>query len=519
MSEVVIYVAGALFLVALSFVIGYFMARRYYTQATSQKDAEQYNKLEMENSLNEQTIATQGTQISKLESQHKELQTKFEYGENAVKDLTANKAQNEQKVAGLEETLENIKEEKRQLTLKLETANEKISSLEIANRQQKTELNAETEKIKELKLQFEHQKNELKKEFRVVSEEIIKERQELLNKKNEENIGSMLKPLSEKIDNFQKRVNEVHTDTVKGNTNLEAEIKKVTELGLKMGKDASNLTSALKGSPQQLGAWGEVQLERTLEISGLMKGTHYEVQSTFKDQEGSRKQTDFLINLPGDKHIIIDSKVSLIDYEKAVSATNEDEQKGSMDAHVRAVKKHIDDLSKKDYTNIIGVHSPSFVLMFMPIEPAYIEVLKYDKDLFNYGRRKNIILVSHTTLIPILSTVSNLWILDKSNKEVREVSEKAGDIYNSVCTVAERFSKLGNTLGRASKDYNEVVTAIAGQQGLQGKVERFTQLSSKVSKNMPKIDTQHFDYETSRLNAQPIAIEKSDETLEDNIEE
>ena len=184
--------------------------------------------------------------------------------------------------------------------------------------------------------------------------------------------------------------------------------------------------------------------------------------------------------------------------------------------HVKSVKKHIDDLASKDYTNLVGVRSPSFVLMFMPIEPAYIDALKSNKGLFDYGYEKGIVLVSHTTLIPILRTVSNLWMMERSNEEAREISDKAGEIYNQVCTVAERLYKLGGTLNTVSTHYNNTVTALVGSQGLHGKVERFNQLSSKISKSMPALEPSHIDFETERLAlvAKPIEEELSVENLD-----
>jgi len=358
---------------------------------------------------------------------------------------------------------------------------------------------------------FEKQKEDLKTEFKVVSEEIIKQRQESLNEQNKEGVGALLKPLQEQINGFQQRVNEVHTESIKGNTNLEAEIKKVLDVGLKMRDEASNLTSALKGDSQKRGAWGEAQLERTLEMSGLIEDAHYEKQSSFQDSEGKQKQTDYLIKLPDNKHIIIDSKVQLVAYDKAVAAETPEEEALALDEHVKAVKANIDDLVKKDYTNLIGMRSPSFVLMFIPIEPAYIDALKNKKDLFNYGYEKGIVLVSHTTLIPILRTVANLWMMEQSNQEAREISEKAGDIYNQVCTVAERLQKVGTSLKAVSNNYNNTVTSLVGQQGLHGKVERFNQLSSKVSKSMPALEPAHIDFETERL---ALAAEPIQEELE-----
>lgn len=422
--------------------------------------------------------------------------------EKKIRQLIAEKAGLESSQKEKSAQINEHKEVNQHLRNDLNQANKKIAELEARRREQQAQLKAEMEKCEELKTQFEKQKAELKNEFRVVSEEIIKERQKTLNEQNQENVGALLKPLQEEIQGFRKRVNEVHTETVKGNTSLEAEIKNVMEVGLKMRDEATRLTSALKGDSQKRGAWGEAQLEHTLQMSGLVQGDHYEKRSSFKDEFGKQKQTDYLINLPDNKHIIIDSKVSLISYDKAVSAETESKRQLAMDEYVKSVKKHIDDLASKDYANLSDIHSPSFVLMFMPIEPAYIEALKHDKALFGYGYDKNIILLSHTTLIPILRTVANLWVMDKSYKEAGKISEKAGDIYNSVCSVFQRFEKLGHTLNTASNHYNDVVKALAGKQGLQGKVERFTKISNKANKEMPQLEPRHFQCETVKLEVQ-----------------
>lgn len=354
--------------------------------------------------------------------------------------------------------------------------------------------------------QLDQNKQALTKEFENLANKIFEQKGRAFADTNKSSLDTLLKPFRDQIDGFQRRINEVHDVSLQGSARLNAEIKKVLDIGLKMSSDATNLTSALKGDSQQRGAWGEVQLQRTLEMSGLVQEAHFDKQSSFKDAEGKQKQTDYTIKLPGDKHIIIDSKVSLVAYDKAIAAQTDEEYIAAMAAHGKAIKAHIDDLARKDYTNVIGMLSPSFVLMFMPIEPAYIEALKHNKDLFGYGYGKNVVLVSHTTLIPILRTVSNLWVMEQSNNEAREISDRAGDIYNSVCMVAERLLKLGNTMNTASTHYNDTVKALVGQQGLHGKVDRFTQLSNKVSKSLPELEQKHIDFETDRLTllAEPV---------------
>jgi len=362
--------------------------------------------------------------------------------------------------------------------------------------------------------QFEQQKQALGKEFESLANKIFEEKGRRFSETSQTTLDHLLKPFREQIDGFQQRVNQVHDETLKGNAALDSEIKKLLDTGLKMSEEASNLASALKGDSQQRGAWGEAQLERTLEMSGLVEEAHYEKQSPFKDQHGKQKYTDYIIKLPGNKHIIIDSKVSLLAYDKAVSADSPEAERLALDEHGKSVKANIDDLASKDYTNLIGVRSPSFVLMFIPIEPAYIDALKHNRDLFSYGYDKGIVLVSHTTLIPILRTVANLWMMERSNAEAREISDKAGDIYNQVCVVAERLEKLGGTLNSVSNHYNNTVKALVGQQGLYGKVERFSTLSSKVSKTMPELEPKHIDFENDRLVliAEPV-VEKTVEAV------
>jgi len=402
-----------------------------------------------------------------------------------------------------QEQLQKLNEE-----LKISFSDEQQSSRDFNEKLHSAEKTIQTLRIEQQKdqefnekrlQQFEESKKQLKIEFENLAGKILDEKAKVLGETSQSSIDSLLKPFREQIEGFQKRVNEVHTESVKGNASLESEIKKVLDIGLKMSKDADNLTSVLKGDSQKIGGWGEAQLERTLEMSGLVAGTHFEKQTSFKDADGRRRQTDYLINVPGGKQMIIDSKVSLVAYDKVVAADSAESQALALTEHANSVKRHIDDLSSKDYTNLIGIRSPSFVLMFMPIEPAYIEALKHEKDLFSYGYEKNIVLVSHTTLIPILRTVANLWMMERSSEEAREISEKAGDIYNQVCEVAIRLQKLGGSLTAASNHYNDTLTSLAGRQGLHGKVERFSKLSTRVSKSMPKLEPLHKDLEQGRL--------------------
>jgi DNA recombination protein RmuC len=343
----------------------------------------------------------------------------------------------------------------------------------------------------------------LKKEFENLANKIFEDKGKSFTTTSKESLEAMLKPFREQITGFQNRINEVHSESVRGNTALEKEIQKVLDVGLEMNSQASNLAVALKGDKKTAGNWGEAQLERTLELAGLQAGDHYESQAAFRDEDGKRKLPDFVIRLPDNKNLVIDSKVSLVDYDRAIAAETDEERTTALNAHAQAVRNHIDDLSSKDYANLPGIGSPDFVLMFMPIEPAYIEAMKHNKDLFNYGYKKGVIMVSHTTLMPILRTVANLWMIEQSSKEAKEISSRAGDIYNQVCLVAERLHKLGNTLKAANNHYNDTVKGLVGKQGLHGKVERFQQLSTRANKEMAALESIHDDIENDRL--EPVA--------------
>jgi DNA recombination protein RmuC len=348
-------------------------------------------------------------------------------------------------------------------------------------------LSEEREKAFKLQLeQVEANKSALKIEFENLSRDLLAARGKELVETNSNSLNAILKPLSEKIDGFQHRVNQVHSDMIQNSASLIQQIKQLETVGLTMSADAQHLTDALKGDKKLVGNWGETQLERTLELAGLRAGEHYDSQASFKDEAGKRYLPDFVIRLPEGKNLVVDSKVSLVDYEAAVAADAEPLRDAALKRHGEAVKAHIDNLASKAYQQLPGLSSPDFVMMFMPVEPAYIEVMRNHRDLFAYGYQKGVVMVSHSTLMPILRTVANLWMVERSNEEAREISARAGEIFNSVSLVAERLASLGGSLQTASKKYNETVTALIGRQGLQGKVERFQSLSAKATRPFPK---------------------------------
>jgi DNA recombination protein RmuC len=357
----------------------------------------------------------------------------------------------------------------------------------------------------------------LRTELEVIGQKLLSSSGKALEATNQKSLDSLLKPLSEKIDQFQSRVNQVHTDMVRNSASLSEQIKHLESVGVSMSGEAQNLTRALKGDKKLVGNWGEAQVEKTLELAGLRRGEHFDAQVAVKDERGDRHLPDFIIRLPEGKNLVIDSKVSLVDYERAVTAESDADRTTALDAHAKAVRHHIDALSAKDYANLPGMDSPDFVLMFMPVEPAYIEVMRSHRELFNHGYQKNVVLVSHTTLMPILRTVANLWMIEHSNREAREISERAGDIYNTVCLLGERLLSLGTSISTTANKYNDAVKAVQGKQGLLGKVSRFQSLSQRANKSFPDaLSPIEPDVEAIRLEDQtesqpPEGCEEQDE--------
>ncbi|MEX2436195.1 MAG: DNA recombination protein RmuC [Balneolaceae bacterium] len=363
---------------------------------------------------------------------------------------------------------------------------------ERANRAEKelVKLNADyqnlKERLQEQKKELEDLQDKFRNEFKNLANEILEEKTKKFTEHNQENMNQLLKPLGVKIEEFRQRVEETHKEGIKGRSALDQHLKSLQELNLKMSEEAKNLTKALKGDTKQQGNWGEVILQRILEKSGLEKGREYHTQESTTTEDGRRLQPDVVVHLPDEKKLIVDSKVSLTHYEKYSSAENPADQNKALKQHINSLRVHVKGLSAKNYQNIHGFNSPDFILMFIPIEPAFGLAMQQDPDLYNEAFEKNIIIVSPTTLLATLATIDNVWKQEYQNKNAMDIAARGGALYDKFVLFVESLEDVGNRIQQTQKSYDEALNRLnTGSGNLVRQAEMLRELGAKVSKKLP----------------------------------
>ena len=358
----------------------------------------------------------------------------------------------------------------------------------------KSELSAKEERIKILneKIKEAHETKEeteerLTKEFENLAHKILDLNSEKFKKQNKEQIDTLLSPLSEQIEKFKKKVEDTNEKGVERNAMLMQKIISLESLNNKLSQDALNLANALKGDSKTQGDWGESRLELLLEKSGLTNGVHFSTQAAYKDDEGKLKKPDFIINLPDNKHLIIDSKVSLTAYVEYYNAEDEITEQQAIKRHIDSIKRHYMELSDKDYPNLYGINTPDHVLMFVPNEPALMLALNEDKNLYLNALEKNIVLVSASTLLATLSTVASIWKQEDQKRNALEIAKEGGLLYDKFEGFVQDLIKVGKSIKSSKDSYEDAMSKLTeGRGNIIKKIENLKNLGSKTKKSLPQ---------------------------------
>jgi DNA recombination protein RmuC len=356
------------------------------------------------------------------------------------------------------------------------------------------EYNAQLTENKNLKEKLELQKAEIGQlqdkfshEFKNLANEILEEKTKKFTEQNRMNLDEVLKPLSEKIKDFEKKVEDTYEKGLKDQTALQAELKKLHELNFKISEEAHNLTVALKGDVKKQGSWGEVVLERILESSGLQKSREYELQVAINGHDGSRQILDALIYLPDKKNIIIDSKVSLVAYDNLVAAADEEERKKWTKEHIRSLRGHIKELSQKKYHTSLNINAPEYVLMFIPIEASFSVAISEDREIFNEAWSSKIVIVSPSTLIATLMTVASIWKQENQTRNAMEIARQGGNLYDKFEGLLQDLIQLGRKLEDAQQYYRASMNKLhTGKGNLISRIESLRTLGATPGKTLPQ---------------------------------
>lgn len=340
-------------------------------------------------------------------------------------------------------------------------------------------LATQTKQLQELQAQF-------TKDFQLIAHQILEQNSEKFSAQNRQQIDRILQPLREKIESFEKKVDDTNKEHLSRHSALTEQIKSLKDMSEQLGQEALNLTQALKGDTKQQGNWGEIMLERILESSGLRKDDEYQLQVHSTQEDGRRVQPDAVVYLPDNKHILIDAKVSLVHYEKCVNATTREEQERFQTLHIQSVKSHIKGLSDKEYPLAKGFNTPDFVLLFLPIEASLGVALSADQDLFTFAWDRQIVLVTPSTLLATLRTIAAIWKQERQNRNAMEIAQESGKLYDKLVGFLEDLEKIRKGLDSSTEAYDQALNKLqTGRGNLIGRAEKIRKLGANTSKQIP----------------------------------
>lgn len=378
----------------------------------------------------------------------------------------------ESQISELKGELDNIREAKSSLEIRL--AREEANAVNLED------------KLNEQKLEVEKLQEKFTKEFENLANKILEEKSEKFTKSNKENIENILTPLNKKIKEFEEKVENSQKESIKIHSSLKEQLLHLQSQNLKITQEAENLTKALKGDSKMQGNWGELVLERVLEKSGLEKDREYSVQQSFQREDGSRVMPDVIINLPDGKKMVVDSKVSLTDYERYTNAEDDDKPKFLKD-HINSLRRHVEQLSAKKYEDLYEMESPDFVLMFVPIEPAFAIAINEDNSLYNKAFEQNIVIVTPSTLLATLRTIDTMWSNEKQQRNAIEIAKQAGALYDKFEGFVTDLTKVGKKMDEAKSEYRGAMNKLVeGRGNIISTIEKLKKMGAKAKKSLPE---------------------------------
>ena len=387
--------------------------------------------------------------------------------------IAAEKSAFEKQLESTNTEKESIRSEKDSLAIQLSKKEVDFENLWERNKEQKEEV----EKLQE----------KFTKEFENLANKILEEKSNKFTEQNKENMKNILTPLQDKIHLFEKKVEDTHKESIDYHAALRQQILGLREMNIQMSKETINLTKALKGDSKMQGNWGELVLERVLEKSGLEKGREYEVQQAFTTEDGSRVFPDVVINLPDGKKMIVDSKVSLTAYEKYINEEDDILKMGHQKEHVNSIKRHVEQLGNKNYHDLYQIESPDFVLLFIPIEPAFAMALNEDTTLYNKAFEKNIVIVTPATLLATLRTIDSMWTNQKQQENALEIARQAGALYDKFEGFVTDLIKIGKKIDESKIEYSGAMNKLVeGKGNLIISVEKLKKMGAKAKKALPE---------------------------------
>ncbi|TNC90398.1 MAG: DNA recombination protein RmuC [Alcanivorax sp.] len=459
---------------ALGLALGHFRAQAALQKLRSDG--------ERERALQQQSSEQQVQKLAQLEALERDLKLSLEQARQQLGEAQRGLAQAEEqgrhhqqlqhKLAATEQTVVELQNE-------LRREHGQVTDL-------RARLEASQKETQEKLQLLQEAKEQMKLEFQSIAHKLFEDKSEKFTQQNKSNMGEILNPLKDQLSEFKKKVEDVYDKESRDRVSLLQEIVSLKELNTRMSADALNLTKALKGDSKAQGNWGEMVLEKVLEASGLQKGREYETQGSFSNEDGQRLRPDVVVHLPENKHVVIDSKVSLTAWERFSSET-EEQQELQLRAHIESIRAHIKDLSAKNYQDLYGINTPDYVLMFIPIEPAFLKALETDARLFGDAFDKNIMLVCPSTLLVTLKTIHNIWRFEYQNRNALEIARQAGALHDQFVLFAEALEDIGDKLDKAQRAYETAHKRLSSGKGnLVGRIQRLETLGAKARKSIPE---------------------------------